>query len=75
MDNLINRWLVEAADAGSGHVCYIKQFETAEPAQMYLEKMAGEGFNAQLYHERHVLLREPVASWGRPGEDTSPADR
>ena len=53
-EHLINQWILVTPQEGG------RTFMTEKAARQYQLKLAEKGVSSQLFHERHVLLKEPV---------------
>lgn len=55
-DPLVNRWTLEWEHEGRMSFAYYGTEEEARTAQKLMSK---DGFSSQIFHEHHVLIKQP----------------
>jgi hypothetical protein len=68
---LIDRWIVQAYDTKMPRdegPCFA--FDSEEEANKKMDALNDEGWDVQIYHEHHVLLKTPVTWRSHDGRRT-----
>lgn len=61
-DPLVNRYTLEWEHDGRMSFAYYPTEDEARKAQKLMSK---DGFSSQIYHEHHVLIKQPVIWMGK----------